>query len=79
MTNIVGKREERTELSLTDVVDNANNNLTLDYFLNLLDGTLTCDGSIIIMTTNHIDHIDPAIYRAGRVDSIIEMLKSDHY
>jgi len=30
------------------------------------------------MSTNHLEKIDSAIYRAGRVDSLIEMKKSDH-
>jgi ATP-dependent 26S proteasome regulatory subunit len=79
MTNVVKKREIETNYSLVGVTEEINENLTLDYFLNLLDGTLTCDGSIIMMTTNYIENIDKAIYRAGRVDSIIEMKKSDHY
>lgn len=79
MTGVVAKRQTETNYSLIDVIDDIDKNLTLDYFLNLLDGTLTRDGSIIIMTTNHIEKIDPAIYRPGRVDKIIEMKKCDHY
>ena len=30
------------------------------------------------MTTNHLEKIDPAIYRAGRVDGLVEMKKCDH-
>ena len=79
MSKVVMKRQLESSYSLCDITEEINENLTLDYFLNLLDGTLTCDGSIIMMTTNHIEHIDTAIYRAGRVDAVIEMKKSDHY
>lgn len=79
MTSVVMNRVIEKNNSLTDTIDKDNENLTLDYFLNVLDGTLTREGSIIIMTTNHIEKIDPAIYRAGRVDKKIEMKKSDHY
>jgi chaperone BCS1 len=60
------------------VLNNLDSGLTLDFFLNVLDGTLTSNNSIVIMTTNHLDKINPVIYRAGRVDSLIEMKKSDH-
>lgn len=60
-------------------IDLPNDHLTLDFFLNLLDGTLTCNNSIVIMTTNHLNLIDPAIYRPGRVDSLIQLKKCDHY
>lgn len=79
MTSVVMNRGIEKNNSLIDTIDEINDNLTLDYFLNVLDGTLTREGSIIIMTTNHIEKIDPAIYRAGRVDKKVEMKKSDHY
>lgn len=80
MTNVVSKRitTNNNQSDLTTLLDNLDSGLTLDFFLNVLDGTLTSNNSIVIMTTNHLDKIDPAIYRAGRVDSLIEMKKSDH-
>ena len=83
MTNVVSKRtnnnvNDNNQCDLTTLLDNLDSGLTLDFFLNVLDGTLTSNNSIVIMTTNHLDKIDPAIYRAGRVDSLIEMKKSDH-
>lgn len=44
--------------------------LTLSGLLNALDGIVSLDGSIIFMTTNHIEKIDPALLRKGRVDYI---------
>lgn len=47
--------------------------LTLTGLLNALDGIKPLDNCIVFMTTNHIEHIDPAISRKGRVDHIIEI------
>lgn len=42
--------------------------ISLSFLLNLIEGMLEMDGRIIIMTTNHIDRIDPALIRPGRID-----------
>jgi predicted GTPase len=49
------------------------NTLTLEFFLNILDGVLTADKSIFITTTNHIEKLDPAFHRAGRFNLKIEL------
>lgn len=46
--------------------------ITLGGLLNALDGTLTPHGLIVIMTTNNIDDLDPALIRPGRVDIMEE-------
>jgi hypothetical protein len=46
---------------------------TLDFLLNLLQGTLTRDGTLFIATTNYIDKLDEAFIRDGRFDVKIEM------
>jgi len=79
MTDIVKKRtHDAKELSLHEVVEN-DDTLSLSFLLNLLDGTLCKDGTIFIMTTNHLEHIDPALYRKGRVDLIIDFSLCDHF
>lgn len=55
------------------------NDMTLDYFLNLLQGSLTQDNSIVIATTNNLDVIEPAFYRDGRFDVKVNMKPCDHY
>lgn len=45
----------------------------LHNILNMFDGFKTPEGAIFILTTNHIEHLDPAIFRPGRVDMLIEM------
>jgi len=42
--------------------------ISLSFLLNLMEGLLEMDGRIIIMTTNHINKIDPALIRPGRID-----------
>jgi hypothetical protein len=54
------------------------NTLTLEFFLNILDGVLTADKSIFITTTNHIEKLDPAFYRAGRFNLKIELGPCNH-
>ena len=46
--------------------------LDLQGFLNVLDGTIDTPGRVIIMTTNHLSKLDPAIMRPGRVNQVIE-------
>lgn len=61
--------------------------LTFSGLLNALDGLVSEDGVLTVLTTNHIDRLDPALIRAGRVDrrfkfdapdrqQIIELFKS---
>ena len=47
--------------------------LTLSGILNSLDGVVALDETIIILTSNVIDQLDPAILRPGRIDHIIEL------
>merc|ERR1712223_896441 len=42
--------------------------VTLSGVLNALDGLFTSESQIVIMTTNYIDNLDPALIRPGRVD-----------
>lgn len=69
MTNIVHHRHLHEE----------NKDLTLECFLNLLQGSLTNDGSIFIATTNNIDILDKAFIRDGRFDVKIKLEECDYY
>jgi AAA+ superfamily predicted ATPase len=60
----------------TNTTKNKNNedekeksNLTLSGILNAIDGVFTCNGRILIMTTNHPEVLDLALIRPGRIDS----------
>ena len=54
--------------------------LTFDSLLNCLDGVQRTDGLLTIMTTNHMEHVDPAIgqpgdigSRPGRIDRVVQL------
>ncbi|MCJ1236697.1 hypothetical protein MMC14_004679 [Varicellaria rhodocarpa] len=45
--------------------------ISLSAFLNIIDGVASGEGRILVMTTNHIEKLDPALLRPGRVDMTI--------
>lgn len=47
--------------------------ISLSGVLNVFSGNVPLHGSVIFMTTNHLDVIDTAVYRAGRVEHIYEL------
>lgn len=44
------------------------NHVTFSGLLNMLDGVASTEARILFMTTNHIDRLDPALIRPGRID-----------
>lgn len=42
--------------------------VTLGGLLNVLDGQMSPHGCVFGLTTNHLDKIDPALYRDGRIE-----------
>lgn len=46
---------------------------SLSELLNALQGVISLDDVIIIMTTNHPEKLDPALIRDGRVDARVEV------
>lgn len=49
--------------------------VTLTGILNVLDGLLEINGAVVILTTNHISKLDPALIRPGRITMKLEMKK----
>jgi chaperone BCS1 len=47
--------------------------LNLSDILNTFDGLLAPSGRIMIMTTNHLEKLDPALVRPGRADLKLEI------
>lgn len=45
--------------------------LSFAGLLTVLDGVAHQPGQVIFMTTNHLEHLDPALIRPGRVDKMI--------
>ncbi len=66
-------------LSRDDGTNNSSGSLTLSHLLNVLDGSLTRDDSVVLMTTNHFDKLDSALVRAGRMDLAIHLDYCDDY
>lgn len=52
--------------------------LTFSGMLNALDGLVSVDGIISVLTTNHIEKLDPALIRGGRVDRRFEFVHPNH-
>lgn len=51
--------------------------VTFSGFLNALDGVASGEERIIFMTTNHLERLDPALIRPGRVD-LLELVDDAH-
>ncbi|CAG8763707.1 10633_t:CDS:2, partial [Acaulospora colombiana] len=47
--------------------------VTFSGFINALDGVASSEERIVFMTTNHLERLDPALIRPGRVD-VIELI-----
>lgn len=61
------------------VIANKNNqsNVSFSAFLNCMDGAFSKYGLITILTTNHIDKLDSASIREGRIDMRLEIPNPD--
>ncbi|KAE8874655.1 hypothetical protein PTNB73_01287 [Pyrenophora teres f. teres] len=53
--------------------ESGNKSVTLSGLLNVLDGVNASEGRLVIMTTNHPEKLDPALYSAGRVERKFEI------
>ncbi|KFA66579.1 hypothetical protein S40285_07314 [Stachybotrys chlorohalonatus IBT 40285] len=51
--------------------------LSLSGLLNILDGVASQEGRVLIMTTNHIEKLDKALIRPGRVDMVVKFGLAD--
>lgn len=61
-----------------DRVVTGERSIEMDDILNIIDGIDTKRSKVItVLTTNHLDNINPAMLRPGRLDSVIEVLPPD--
>lgn len=51
--------------------------LSLSGLLNILDGVASQEGRVLIMTTNHLEKLDKALIRPGRVDMTVKFDRAD--
>jgi|694.fasta_scaffold68406_3 ATP-dependent 26S proteasome regulatory subunit len=72
MTNVILKRKSDKDIefesTVTNIMKDSDELLTLAYLLNIMDGLMSKDGMIIIASSNHPEKIDPAFLRDGRFD-----------
>ncbi len=77
------KREEKKAIVKSETTEMTkmpkSSNITIDIILEILDGYNYFHGSIVIFTTNHIEKLDEAIIRPGRIDHQIEYTNVDLY
>ncbi|CAL4904349.1 unnamed protein product [Urochloa decumbens] len=70
-------QENSDKRTVVEVRDKTNDNgkVTLSGLLSFVDGLWSACGSerIFVFTTNHLDRLDPALIRRGRMDRHIEM------
>ena len=59
------------DTSATTKAADALKGISLSGFLNIIDGVASAEGRILVMTTNHIERLDPALLRPGRVDRTV--------
>lgn len=61
-----------------DRVMHGNRSMSMDAILNTLDGVDTKGAEIItVLTTNHIEQINPTLLRMGRLDTLVEVTPPD--
>lgn len=55
-----------------DAVASTERNVDVNAILNTIDGVLSKDSKVItVLTTNHIEQVNPAMLRPGRLDAVI--------
>jgi len=59
---VVNPAEEKNQYEGSPVM------ITFSGLLNALDGVASSEERVVFMTTNHVDRLDPALIRPGRVD-----------
>ena len=67
------RQVEETDPTKENSTQRPKGKISLSDLLNALDGVSSHEGRLLIMTTNHIAHLDAALIRAGRADMKIEL------
>ena len=54
-------------------------NVTFSGLLNALDGVASAEERVLFLTTNHVERLDPALVRPGRVDMTVRLGEVTRY
>ncbi|KAF7586647.1 hypothetical protein BBP40_008538 [Aspergillus hancockii] len=54
-------------------------NVTFSGLLNAMDGVASAEERVIFLTTNHVERLDPALVRPGRVDMTVRLGEVTRY
>lgn len=81
LLSLLGEVSPRSMLLLEDVDtiqisherDTQQGSISMSSLLNALDGVATPHGLVTVMTTNHVDRLDRALKRPGRMDLVEEL------
>ncbi|KAI4592134.1 hypothetical protein KJ359_011509 [Pestalotiopsis sp. 9143b] len=68
----------RFDREKAEMVDVERGGISLSGLLNSIDGVASHEGRVLIMTTNHLDSLDDALIRPGRVDLQVEFTNATH-
>lgn len=55
-----------------DSGEGAGGSITFSGLLNAIDGVAAQEGRLLCLTTNHVERLDPALIRPGRIDKRVE-------
>ena len=55
-----------------DSGEGAGGSITFSGLLNAIDGVAAQEGRLLCLTTNHVEHLDAALIRPGRIDKRVE-------
>lgn len=67
----------RTGATTTVTKTQTSGRLSLSGLLNILDGVASQEGRVLFMTTNHLEKLDKALIRPGRVDMVVKFDYAD--
>lgn len=73
----IQKSRDKKERGRQDDNNTSNQGISLSGLLNIIDGVASSEGRILVMTTNHIEKLDAALLRPGRIDMTISFGYSD--
>jgi chaperone BCS1 len=66
--DVIFKQEDGDQTTREKSRKLSSSSVTFSGLLNAIDGVVSQEGRLLIMTTNHIERLDPALLRPGRCD-----------